>query len=177
MKWHGAWWYGVHRTHWDGSSFMWHQPCQCCRYTTLVDLLYFLKCYKKLFTHAESHVSAASLLQSGEYNYTNYIWYSSDQQQQTLLVHARLFGCFHNPSNSDTDYVPMRSFRMRMYPHWGTSVCRLVPKGLCRVCTEFDSREISQLTQSLTNNGHPSIWWPRSIVLNSGFWVKQHANF
>ena len=25
VKWHGAWLYGVHRTHWDGSSFMWHQ--------------------------------------------------------------------------------------------------------------------------------------------------------
>ena len=38
MKWHGAWLYGVHRTCWDGSSFMWHQPCQCCKYTTLVDI-------------------------------------------------------------------------------------------------------------------------------------------
>ena len=105
-----------------------------------------------------------------------YILYKSNQQK-TLLVHAGLFGCFHNPSNSDMDYVPMGSFLMRMYPHWGTSVYRLVPKGLYRVCTEFDSREISQLTQSLTNNSHPFIWWPRSIVLNSGFWVKQHANF
>ena len=38
LKWHGAWLFGVHRTHWDGSSFMWHQPCQCCKYTTLVDI-------------------------------------------------------------------------------------------------------------------------------------------
>ena len=38
MKWHGAWLYGVHRTCWDGSSFMWHQPCQRCKYTTLVDI-------------------------------------------------------------------------------------------------------------------------------------------
>ena len=37
MKWHGAWLYGVHRTHWDGSSFMCHQPCQRCKYTTSVD--------------------------------------------------------------------------------------------------------------------------------------------
>ena len=37
-KWHGAWFYGVHRTCRDGSSFMWHQPCQCCKYTTLVDI-------------------------------------------------------------------------------------------------------------------------------------------
>ena len=27
-KWHGAWLYGVHRTHGDGGSFMWHQPRQ-----------------------------------------------------------------------------------------------------------------------------------------------------
>ena len=27
MKWHGVWLYSVHRTYWDGSSFMWHQPC------------------------------------------------------------------------------------------------------------------------------------------------------
>ena len=38
MKWHGTWVYGVHRTRWDGSSFMWHQPCQRCKYTTSVDI-------------------------------------------------------------------------------------------------------------------------------------------
>ena len=38
MKWHGAWLYGVHRMHQDVSSFMWHQPCQCCKYTTTVDI-------------------------------------------------------------------------------------------------------------------------------------------
>ena len=26
MKWHGAWLCGIHRMHWDSSSFMWHQP-------------------------------------------------------------------------------------------------------------------------------------------------------
>ena len=38
MKWHGAWLYGVHRTCRDGNSFMWYQPCQHCKYTTLVDV-------------------------------------------------------------------------------------------------------------------------------------------
>ena len=38
MKWHGAWLYGVHRTRWDGNSFMRHQPCQRCKYTTSVDI-------------------------------------------------------------------------------------------------------------------------------------------
>ena len=38
MKWHGAWLYGVHRKRRDGSSFMWHQPCQRCKYTTSVDI-------------------------------------------------------------------------------------------------------------------------------------------
>ena len=38
MKWHGDWLYGVHRTRRDGSSFMWHQPCQRCKYTTSVDI-------------------------------------------------------------------------------------------------------------------------------------------
>ena len=41
MKWHGAWLYGVHRTRWDwlsGSRFLWHQPCQRCKYTTSVDI-------------------------------------------------------------------------------------------------------------------------------------------
>ena len=38
MKWHGARLYGVHRTRRDGSSFMWHQPCQRCKYTTSVDI-------------------------------------------------------------------------------------------------------------------------------------------
>ena len=38
MKWHGAWLYGVHRTRRAGSSFMWHQPGQRCKYTTPVDI-------------------------------------------------------------------------------------------------------------------------------------------
>ena len=33
MKWHSAWLYGVHKTRRDGSSFMWHQPCQRRKYT------------------------------------------------------------------------------------------------------------------------------------------------
>ena len=33
-----TWLYGVHRTRRDGSSFMWHQPCQRCKYTTSVDI-------------------------------------------------------------------------------------------------------------------------------------------
>ena len=40
MKWHGAW-LGVHRTRRDwlsGSRFLWHQPCQRCKYTTSVDI-------------------------------------------------------------------------------------------------------------------------------------------
>ena len=42
-----------------------NNKCQRCMYTTLVDSL---KCAikKKLFTHAESHASAVSLLESEE---------------------------------------------------------------------------------------------------------------
>ena len=69
MKWHGAWLYGVHRTRRDGSRFLWHQPCQHCKYTTSMDIKKKKKKkkrYKKLFTHVESHASAVSLLESGE---------------------------------------------------------------------------------------------------------------
>ena len=46
MKWHGAWLYGVHRTCRDGSSFLWHQPCQRCKYTTLVNIKNKIKAIK-----------------------------------------------------------------------------------------------------------------------------------
>ena len=59
--------FGVHRTRRDGSSFTWHQPCQRCKHNTLIDIQ--KRAIKKLFTHAESHVSAASLLKSGEQRY------------------------------------------------------------------------------------------------------------
>ena len=64
MKWHGTWLYGLHRTRRDGSSFMWYQPCQLCKYTTSVHIQKAR--YKKLVTHGESHASAVSLLESGE---------------------------------------------------------------------------------------------------------------
>ena len=55
-----AWLYGVQ----DSSSFVWHQPCQRCKYTTLVDNQ--KTCYQKLVTQVESHVSTVNLLKSGE---------------------------------------------------------------------------------------------------------------
>ena len=38
IKWQSAWLYVVHIKRRDGSSFMWHQPCQRCKYTTSVDI-------------------------------------------------------------------------------------------------------------------------------------------
>ena len=64
MKWHGAYLYGVHRTQRDGSSFMWHQPCQRCNVHHFGG--YSKTLCKKLVTHAESHANAMSLLESGE---------------------------------------------------------------------------------------------------------------
>ena len=55
LKWHGAWLYGVHRTCWDGSSFMWHQPCQRCKYTTSVDVR---KCTIKSYSLMLNHMRA-----------------------------------------------------------------------------------------------------------------------
>ena len=54
----------------DGSSFMWHQPCQRCKYTTSVDIEKTR--YKRPVSHVESHASAVSLLESRDYCY-NYI--------------------------------------------------------------------------------------------------------
>ena len=52
MKWHGAWLYGVHRTRRDGSRFLWHQPCQCCKYTTSVDIQkHAIKGYSLMWNH------------------------------------------------------------------------------------------------------------------------------
>ena len=48
----------------DGCSFMWHQPCQRCKYTTSVDIQ--KTCYKKQVTHVEPHASAVSLLKRAE---------------------------------------------------------------------------------------------------------------
>ena len=56
-----AWLYGVHRTCRNGSSFMWHQPCQRWKYTTTVDIKKKKKkkkCNKKLIIYIESHASA-----------------------------------------------------------------------------------------------------------------------
>ena len=33
-----TWWYGVHRSYRDGGSFMWHQPCQHCKYIAVVNI-------------------------------------------------------------------------------------------------------------------------------------------
>ena len=79
-----TWLYGVHRSCRDGSSFMWHQLCQHCKYIALVNIQ---KCTikKKLATHVESHASTASLLENRQ-RIALYIsaLYLIDQQQQQL---------------------------------------------------------------------------------------------
>ena len=69
----------------DGStSFMWYQPCQRCKYTTSVDIQKrAVKSYSVTHITVESHASAVSLLESGDWishcsaGYINW----SDQQQ------------------------------------------------------------------------------------------------
>ena len=69
----------AHNLRREGCSFMWHQPCQRCKYTTSVDIKKSKKekkekkkkRYKKLVTHVEPHASASretgeSAQESGE---------------------------------------------------------------------------------------------------------------
>ena len=55
-RWGAMLWYAFHSCH----SFMWHQPCQCFKYTTSVDIQKKAH-YKKLVTHVEPHASAVSV--------------------------------------------------------------------------------------------------------------------
>ena len=73
-----TWLYGVHRLCWDGSSFMWHQQCQHCKYIALVNIQKCTSC-RITCEHSES---------AREQRIALYIsaLYLSDQQQQQLLT-------------------------------------------------------------------------------------------
>ena len=58
----------------DGSSFMWHQPCQCCKYTTSVDIQ---KCTMKT-----SHLCRIACEGNESAQEWRIALYKSDQQQQ-----------------------------------------------------------------------------------------------
>ena len=73
MKWHGAWLYGVHRTRRDGSSFMWHQPCQRCKYTTSVD--------SRKMRYKTIHSCTITCKRSESARERKIALYKSDQQQ------------------------------------------------------------------------------------------------
>ena len=51
VMWCGAWLYGVHRMHWDSSSFMWHLPCN--NQTAL--LIHHFGWYSKHAVKSNSH--------------------------------------------------------------------------------------------------------------------------
>ena len=69
------WLYGVQRTRRDGSSFMWHQPCQRCKCTTLV---VHLKCYEKIVTRNSCRITCEC---SESARGRRIVLYQSDQQQ------------------------------------------------------------------------------------------------
>jgi len=68
--------------------------------------------------------------------------------------------CFHNPS--------YRIFNVCViFLH----VYSLIQMTFCRVCTKFDSEEISRgeilgWVQSLAHNCHPSMWLPHLVMLS-----------
>ena len=70
--------HGVHRTHWDGSSFMWHQPCQCCKYTTSVDI-------QKGTIKKASHSCRITCERSETVQERRIALYKSDQQEDSFV--------------------------------------------------------------------------------------------
>ena len=60
-------------------------------------------------------------------------------------------------------YKCTRFFCMGM--HTGDLSLQSCWKNFCRVCREFDSREVFGWVQSLAGNCHVSKWWPFSIML------------
>ena len=68
---------------------------------------------------------------------------------------------FHNDNQPNMDYRILTCvynvILLHVYTHR--------PRDFCRIITE----EMSGRVHSLANNGHPSIWWPCSIVFNFGF--------
>ena len=67
----------------DGSSFMWHQPCQCCKYTTSVDSKTRYKAIHSCRITCERNESARE---------RRIALYKSDEQHlhvQTFICHVR----------------------------------------------------------------------------------------
>ena len=76
------------------------------------------------------------------------------------LVHAKLFCCFYNPPNSDTDCMIFNG-RMRSYDGFAYVFTRgTSSKDFCRVCTEFHSGEVSGRVRSLARNAHSEHRFP-----------------
>ena len=72
---------------------MWHQPCQCCKYTSLSVIQKHAT--KKLVIHVESHASAVSLLKSGEQCYIKAIDNKNDLTQLSVGSRAPLAPVTH----------------------------------------------------------------------------------
>ena len=70
--------------HLDGNSFMWHQPCQRCKYTTLVDIQKRAK--KKKKKKNAIHSCRITCERSGSARERRIALHKSDQQQWQCLA-------------------------------------------------------------------------------------------
>ena len=107
MKWHGAWLYGVHRTRRDGSSFMWHQPCQCCTPLRWIVRNALRKAFHLCRITCERSESAREL-------------YKSDQQQQ--------------PANKNTK---LKNHKLTQSEARAKPELQAVAVGILRMCATF----------------------------------------
>ena len=104
MKWHGAWLHGVHGMRWDGSRFMWHQPCQCCKYTTSVNMQ---KCtIKKEAVHS---YRLASKCNESAWEW-RIVLYRSNQQQGCTVAAERKPPFPENPELPEIIFFVCSSF-------------------------------------------------------------------
>ena len=81
VTWYGAWLYGENRTHWDGSSFKWYQPCKNQTMLRLHHLGGYPKyTVESYFTHLEAHDMWQECSESAQEQRS--ALYKSHQQQQ-----------------------------------------------------------------------------------------------
>ena len=85
-------------------------------------------------------------------------------------VHAGCFWCFHNPSTSDVDYRIFNVLIWSLCMHTHTAAGFVVwSEGLLLGVESAQPLILMKLALNLTRDGHPSVWWSRSIVLNRCF--------
>ena len=143
--------------HLDGISFMWHQPCQRCKYTTLVDIQkHAIKSYSCRITRERSESAGEQGILLNRHHHIFLVYSVTHTDEQPVWLVVIYFNCQH----------PVWGCVVHVFFCFGFGVCVCVCFRFTLSYTGEQSQWLFMITLVNSHSGCLWLhWWTVTVVV------------